>query len=141
MLSTPVKSSRTRATESLVVKGVALLERDGSAAFAQMRQPGSEWFDGETYLFSYDLECNVLFNAASPEKEGSNTHSHPDKNGKLFHNALVAVASTPEACGWVDYAWPKPQQDEPSQKWTYSKAVSIDGTPAVLMSGFYSDSS
>ena len=135
----PMESDRTRATEALVTQGAALITRDGSAAFAKMRQHGSEWYDGETYLFSYDLECNVVFNAASPEKEGSNTHGHPDMNGKLFHNALVDVAGTPKECGWVDYAWPKPGETDPSQKWTFSKAVSIDGTPAVLMSGFYTD--
>lgn len=90
------------------------------------------------YLFAYDLDSNVLFNAASPEKEGHNVLGLPDANGKLFYDALVAVAADPCGRGWVDYAWPRPGEAEPSQKWTFAAAVSIDGKAAVLMSGFYS---
>jgi ubiquinone/menaquinone biosynthesis C-methylase UbiE len=137
LTAAPPPSERTTATKALVARGVALLEANGASAFPELRKEGSEWFHGDTYLFSYDLDSNVLFNSASPEKEGSNTLGHPDKNGKLFHDALVRVASTPERRGWVDYMWPKPGETEPSQKWTYARGVSIDGKAAVLMSGFY----
>ena len=106
--------------------------------FAELRRVGSKWFHGDTYLFAYDHQCNVLFNAAAPQKEGSNVAGHEDKNGSKFHDALVVVASTtPEKRGWVTYWWPRPGETQPSQKWTYSQALSIDGVQAVLMSGFY----
>jgi len=133
----PIKFLQRTKTEALVTAGAALLESKGAAAFQELSEAGSKWFKGSRYLFVYDLKCNVLFNAASPEKVGKNTRGHPDKNGKLFHDALVAQADMPNKCGWVDYMWPKPGQDKPSQKWTYSKAVTIDGKRAVLMSGFY----
>jgi len=133
----PIKFFQRITTEALVTAGAALLESKGTTAFQELSEAGSKWFKGSRYLFAYDLKCNVLFNAASPEKVGKNTHGHPDKNGKLFHDALVAQADMPDECGWVDYMWPKPGQDKPSQKWTYSKAVTIDGKRAVLMSGFY----
>lgn len=132
-----VKIFQTRKAKALVADGADLLDSKGAKAFQEMSKQESKWYKGNTYLFVYDLECNVLFNAASPEKVGKNTKGHPDKDGKLFHDALVAQADTPYMCGWVNYMWPKPGQDKPSQKWTYSKAVTIDGTPAVLMSGFY----
>jgi len=132
-----IKFFQRSKAEALVADGAALLESKGTHAFQEMSKAGSKWFRGSTYLFVYDLKCNVLFNAASPEKVGKNTKGHPDKNGKLFHDALVAQADMPDKCGWVDYMWPKPGQDKPSQKWTYSKAVTIDGKRAVLMSGFY----
>ena len=125
------------ATEAVVEAGVALLLKEGSLAFPKLRQNPSEFYHDDTYLFLYDLESNVLFNAASPEKEGHNTLGLPDSNGKLFHDELIAVASTPERCGWVDYMWPKPGETEPSGKRTYSKAVTVDGKEGVLMSGFY----
>jgi len=133
----PIKFFQRITTEALVTAGAALLESKGTTAFQELSEAGSKWFKGSRYLFAYDLKCNVLFNAASPEKVGKNTRGHPDKNGKLFHDALVAQADMPDECGWVDYMWPKPGQDKPSQKWTYSKAVTIDGKRAVLMSGFY----
>ncbi len=79
----------------------------------------------------------MLFNSASPQKEGSNVRGHVDKHGNKFHDALVAVAATPERCGWVSYWWPRPGEASPSQKWTYSRALKVDEVPAVLMSGFY----
>jgi signal transduction histidine kinase len=39
--------------------------------------------------------------------------------------------------GWVDYMWPKPGKTKPSQKWSYVKAVQVDGTPAFIGAGFY----
>jgi cytochrome c len=39
--------------------------------------------------------------------------------------------------GWVDYMFPKPGQTKPSQKWSYVKAVNIDGTPGFVGAGFY----
>jgi cytochrome c len=132
----PPPSARVRATEDLVNKGAELVRTQGADAIAEFHKPGSEWFDGETYLFAYDFDNNVLFNSASPEKKGLCTLGHPDANGKLFHDELVRVAQA-DGSGWVGYAWPKPGQEEASQKWTFSKAVSIDGKPAALMSGFY----
>ena len=38
---------------------------------------------------------------------------------------------------WVDYMSPRPGQTQPSQKWTYVKAVTIDGVPGLAGSGFY----
>jgi hypothetical protein len=39
--------------------------------------------------------------------------------------------------GWVNYWFPKPGQTEPSEKWSYVKAVTIDGTPGLIRAGFY----
>jgi len=40
--------------------------------------------------------------------------------------------------GWVDYWLPKPGATEPSQKWSYVKAVKADGI-ALVGAGFYPD--
>ena len=132
----------------------------GAAAFAAFRVPGSRWFTGSTYLFSYDLTCNVLLNAAFPAREGTNVSGHGDVKvrrrrrarsrgattrdrdvgwvqGKLFHDAFVTVARSPAGAGWVDYYFPRPGQTEASKKWTFVKAVRVDGVDALLASGFY----
>jgi hypothetical protein len=49
---------------------------------------------------------------------------------------MIRTAQT-RGSGWVDYAFPKPGQTQPSRKWTYVKRVQIDGTPALIASGFY----
>jgi len=97
---------------------------------------GTVWFNGNTYLFVYDLKSNVLFNAAFPAREGTNTTGQKDANGKLFHHDFIRVAET-TGSGWVDYMWPKPGQTEPSRKWAYVKAGNVDGVPSLVAPGFY----
>ena len=143
-------------TTHLVDSAAALLRRDGSEAFDLFRVAGSAWCDGDTYLFAYDYDLNVLFNAAAPEKEGTNVGGHPDAKGKLFHDAFVRAAKLEEAAArtrdetfeepptggtgtWVDYKWPRPNTTEPVLKMTYVRAVRIDGKGAALMSGIYLD--
>jgi EamA-like transporter family/Cache domain len=56
--------------------------------------------------------------------------------GKLFLVELMKTAQSNRS-GWVDYMWPKPGQSQPSQKWSYVKAVKIDGAPGYVAAGFY----
>ena len=52
-----------------------------------------------------------------------------------FHDQILKVAKT-KGSGWVDYWLPKPGQTEPSQKWSYVKAVKAEGV-AVVGAGFF----
>ena len=133
---TPPPSEKAQQTEALVNKAAALIDKNGKAAFAEFRKKDSEWFHGDTYLFSYDMNANVLLNPAFPKREGTNVHDQKDAKGKLFHVEIVKTAET-MGSGWVDYTFPKPGQTEPSQKWTYVKRVTIDGVPGLIGSGFY----
>jgi cytochrome c len=132
----PPPSEKAKQTEALVNKAAALVDKNGKAAFAEFRKKDSEWFHGDTYLFSYDMNANVLLNPAFPKREGTSVHGQKDAKGKLFHDEIIKTAET-MGSGWVDYMFPKPGQTEPSQKWTYVKKVTIDGVPGLIGSGFY----
>jgi cytochrome c len=133
----PPASERAKQVEALVNKAAALIESNGKASFSEFRKKDSEWFHGDTYLFVYDLNANVLLNPAFPLREGTNVTGQKDANGKLFHNEIIKVAET-KGSGWVDYMFPKPGQTEASsQKWAYVKKVTIDGIPGLVASGFY----
>ena len=134
--SSPPASPKAREVEKLVEKAAAVVDAKGKAAFAEFRKKGSEWFHGDTYLYAYDLNGNVLLNPAFPAREGTNVHGQKDANGKLFHDAIIHTAETTRS-GWVDYMFPKPGQKQPSQKWAFVKAVNIDGVPGLIASGFY----
>ncbi len=136
--SSPPASEKADQTKALVNKAAALIESKGKAAFPEFRAKGSEWFHGDTYLFVYDLQANVLLNPAFPAREGTNVKGQKDANGKLFHDAIIRTAEI-EGSGWVDYMFPKPGQNQPSQKWAYVKRVKIDGVPGLVASGFYPD--
>lgn len=132
----PPPSEQVKKIEALVDKAAALVNSKGKAAFAEFRKEGSEWWFGETYLFAYDMNLNVLLVAAFPENEGKNQTGRKDSNGKLYHDEFVKVVQS-KGSGWVDYMFPKPGQTQPSQKWSYVKAVKVDGVPALIGAGFY----
>jgi cytochrome c len=133
----PPSSEKARHIEALVNTAAALVEREGrNAAFARFRTRGSEWFQGDTYLFAYDMQLNVLLNAAFPQREGRNMRGERDAAGKAVHDELAKVVQA-RGAGWVDCVMPKPGTSKPAKKWAYVKGVIVDGTPAILGSGFY----
>ena len=54
----------------------------------------------------------------------------------LFWAEFLKVIQS-KGSGWVDYMFPKPGQSQPSQKWSYIKAINIDGTRGFVGAGFY----
>ena len=136
--SSPPPSPKAQQVEALVNKAAASIDAKGKAAFSEFRMKGTEWFHGQTYLFAYDLKGNVLLNPAFPAREGTNVSGQKDTNGKAFHDAMIQTAKA-QGSGWVDYMFLRPGQTQPSHKWTYVKAVTIDGVAGLVGSGFYSD--
>ena len=133
----PPASPEVQRIESLVSKAAELVDAKGKAAFSEFRQRDSEWWKGNVYVFAYAPDGTVLLNPATPSREGKSYPGEKDKRGKLFHDALVETAKT-KGSGWVDYWLPKPGATEPSQKWSYVKAVKADGI-TLVGAGFYPD--
>ena len=131
----PPASAEAKRIEALVNKAAALVERKGMAAFVEFRQRGSEWWSGDVYVFAYAPDGTVILNPAFPAREGRAYHGEKDRKGKAFHDELIKTAQT-KGLGWVDYWLPKPGQTEPSQKWSYVKAVKADGV-LLVGAGFY----
>jgi cytochrome c len=132
----PPDSPMAKQIVATVDKAASLIDAKGKSVFPEFRQKGSEWFNGDLYLFVADNTGLELFNAAFPKYEGVNTNDMKDPNGKLVQIELIKMAQQ-KGSGWVDYLWPKPGQSQPSQKWAYVKAVKIDGTPGFVGAGFY----
>ena len=131
----PPTSPEAKRIEALVNKAAAFVDNKGKAAFAEFRQRGSEWWSGDVYVFAYAPDGTVILNPAFPAREGRAYHGEKDKKGKAFHDELTETART-KGSGWVDYWLPKPGQTEPSQKWSYVKAVKADDV-LLVGAGFY----
>jgi len=129
-------SEKAKQIEVLVNEAAALIESKGKAAFEEFRKKDTQWYSGDTYLFVYDFKSNVLFNAAFPEREGTNTTGQKDANGKLFHHDFIQMAKS-NGSGWVNYMFPKPGQTQASQKWAYVRGLNLGGVPSLVASGFY----
>jgi cytochrome c len=123
----PIEAKRI---EALVDNAAALVDIKGKAALSEFRERGSKWWSGDVYIFAYASDGTVLLNPAFPMREGHSYHGETDKKGKAFHDELIRIAQT-KGSGWVDYWLPKPGQTEPSQKWSYVRAVKAEGIVLV----------
>jgi signal transduction histidine kinase len=132
----PPPSPQATKIQTLVDKAAALVDKQGKAALAEFRKRDSEWWSGNTYLFAYDMKLNVLLNPAFPQREGTNAHGEKDSNCVFFHDEFVKAVQA-KGSGWVSYLFPKPGQTQPSTKWSYVKAITVDGTPGLIGAGFY----
>jgi methyl-accepting chemotaxis protein len=126
----PPESEQAKQIVALVEKASALIDSNGQSIFPEFRKTASEWRTDDTYLFIQDLKGNVLFNGGFPKLEGTNV------SGRKEVVEFVKVVQS-KGSGWVAYLFPKPGQSQPSQKWSYVKAVNIDGTPGLVGAGFY----
>ena len=135
--SSPPSSDQAKRIQMLVDRAAELVNTKGKEAFTEFRQRGSEWFSGDTYIFAYAPDGTLVLNPAFPAREGHSYHGEKDKKGKAFHDEIMKTAQT-KGSGWVDYWLPKPGKTEPSQKWSYVKAVKLEGV-AVVGAGFFPD--
>lgn len=134
----PPDSAKAKQIAALVDKAAALVESKGKSAFPEFRKDGSEWRSDDTYLFVHDMKGIALFSVGFPKLEGTDTSGLKDSNGKLITMELIKMAQS-NGSGWVEYMFPKPGQTAPSHKWSYVRAVKVDGTPAYIGAGFYSE--
>ena len=132
----PPASEQSKRIEAMVNNAAALVDKEGKAALAGFRMRDSQWWFGNTYLFADDMNLNVLLNPAFPNREGTKAHGEKDANGVMFHDEFVKVVQS-RGAGWVAYMFPKPGQTQPSQKWSYVKAITMDGIPGLIGAGFY----
>jgi methyl-accepting chemotaxis protein len=132
----PPESDKAKQIVALVDKAAALIDSKGKSVFPEFRKADSEWRSGDTYLFVGDMKGMGLLNAAFPKLEGTDNSGIKDSNGKLIDVEFRKTVQS-KGSGWVDYMFPKPGQSQPSQKWSYVKAVKVDGTPGYVGAGFY----
>ena len=120
-----------------VEKAARLVETQGVSACAAFHE--QKWMAGDYYIFVTSAESNVtVCHPVRDDLVGQDQTNLQDAGGKYFIREMLAVASTPEGRGWVDYVWPKPGETTPSRKAAYVVSVSgPDGKRYVVGSGAY----
>lgn len=123
---------------SLVEDAVALVGSEGvEAACARFREPGSRWFEGETYVFVLNMEGRAICHPAQPSLEGRDLNEVRDPKGRPILELMVRELETSEE-GWVHYQWPRPGERIFRWKTTYVRRASApDGASVMVSSGRY----
>jgi signal transduction histidine kinase len=128
----------TRRLVHFVEDAAALLEREGSRAFAEFDRAGSFWRTAPTYLFVYDDRGTCLWHGLNRELVGRNLLSLRDALGKPVVEMVTAIGARPErdAAGWVFYLWEERVEFVPTWKASYvRKAVGPEGKVYLVGSG------
>ncbi len=121
---------------AFVEMAAAELEAKGEAAFADFRQADSKWFQGDKYLFVFDLDGNALCHAANPDLEGTSMVDTQDADGTSPTQEMLAVLESGDS-GWISYKWPKPGATEASDKAAYVMKAKLGDLTVAVGSGMY----
>ncbi|NQT23341.1 MAG: cache domain-containing protein [Candidatus Omnitrophica bacterium] len=118
---------------------VALIEKEGTAAFPAIRDAANQFIYQDTYVFVDNPDGIELVNPAFTEVEGTSLWDYQDEEGKYFTRELIELALT-KGSGWVNYLWPKPGQTKQSRKYTYVKKATYGDEVFIAGAGSYLES-
>ncbi|NOY13833.1 MAG: hypothetical protein GXP51_09215 [Deltaproteobacteria bacterium] len=131
----------TKPTVEMVMErvnaGVALINKEGRAAFDKFKGADSKFIYAGTYIWIHSPTTGeMLMHPMKPKLEGKNVNPLRDRAGKLLFVEFNRVA-TENGSGWVSYMWPKPGEKKPSMKVSYVKLAEHNGEKFVVGSGVY----
>ena len=130
----------TKRLVKLVEDAATLMERKGTAAFAEFRRKGSRWFNDQYFLFVYDRAGTNTFHPTIPELVGKNLMDLRDMHGKPLIRFITDVCRNPQrdAHAWVFYLWQEKNEFEPKWKSAYvRKVVMPDGEVCAIGAGHH----
>jgi signal transduction histidine kinase len=133
------QNSINERTKELVEDAVRLIEEKGEAAFPELRNEGTKWFNNDTYVFVWRTDGIRVVYPPDLNGEGQNMSTLIDATGKEIGRLFIEIALNEEGEGWIDYKWPKPGETEPSSKKTFIKLASYAENSFLVGSGFYLD--
>ena len=128
----------TRELVRFVTAATDAIRNEGEAVFPAFRVKDSRWYQGERYVFVWDLQGNRYVYPPDLAHEKGNQAALKDIDGKPIGQMFIDAAAGPSGEGWVHYQWYKPGDPEPSWKSTYvMRAVAPDGKTYLVGSGEY----
>jgi signal transduction histidine kinase len=113
------------------------LKSSGKAGIEEFNRKESRWVWKDTYIFVMDMESVTL--TAHPVNHnllGRNLIGLKDIKGNFFFIQFCEKAREEDG-GWVEYWWPKMDEQTPSRKFTY--VVQIPGTSLMVGAGVYDE--
>lgn len=129
---------KTRQTVILVEAAAKEIHARGEAVFNEFRQANSRWYQGDRYVFVWDLQGNRYVYPPDPAHEKQNLIGLKDVGGKPIGKMFVDIASSDDGKGWVHYQWNRPNDYLPLWKSTYiMRATAPSGKTYLVGSGIY----
>jgi signal transduction histidine kinase len=142
LLSTAPAFAGDAATRDEIIekckKAEALLLTNKEAGLAEIAKPKGQFVWKDTYVFLMDFDGNMLAHPTVPQLVGKGPLFHvTDKNTenpKPIFVEFVKIAKE-NGEGWIWYKWPKPNERQPVDKFTYIRRVGF--TNLIVGAGIY----
>jgi fructose transport system substrate-binding protein len=118
-----------------VKDAVALIARQGRAAFPALRDREGRFVFRDVYVFVLDANGVELVNPFFPALEGRNLIGLQDREGKevIRDELLLALR---QGSGWTAALWPDPRTGQPRRKLSYvSRVTTPQGETLVVGAG------
>lgn len=133
----PTSSDDAQQVVAFVDRAAALLETKGMAAFPEFKVKGGEWWQGDSYIFVFDMTGTIFMHPIYYELEGANYAHVKDIQMKSFVKEGLQIAST-TGSGWFDFLIPRPGLTTPTRRYVYIRTVNIpEGLTLIVGSGFW----
>lgn len=122
--------------QAMVERAVAYVQENGpEKAYQAFNTAGSEFFDGELYIFAYNSQGTTLALGAAPSLVGKDLSGLKSADGKLVIQDMIALARE-QGEAWYEYDWAHPETRKVQHKRSFVKL--IPGTDVFVGCGYYS---
>jgi signal transduction histidine kinase len=108
--------------QAMLQEAVAAVESDTDTALASFTAGEAPFKDKDLYVFCGDEAGNFTAHGANDQLVGTSMRDLEDKAGEPLGEKLYSAAAEGEM-QQVDYMWPRPGEEEPSQKSSYVTKV------------------
>lgn len=131
------KFEETKNLVKFVNRAAALIAEKGEDAFPSFREPSSNWYHEDIYVFVWDMDGNRVVYPADRDAERINLAALKDLDGKPLGELFLQAAKA--GGGWVHYYWPQPGQKSARWKSAYITAAKspVTGIDYLVGSGMY----
>ena len=135
-------SAQEDAVALKVREAASLVEEKGEESFPEFRENDSKWIYDDFYIFVWKINGTRAIRVVYPPDlrgEGQDVSDLTDFNGKNIGKLFVETALSESGEGWVPYKWTKPNETEPSTKYSFIKRAAFGEETYLVGSGFYVD--
>jgi signal transduction histidine kinase len=111
-------ANETRGTaeeaQAMVARAIAAYDAEGTAAFAAMNPPSTDFRDRDLYVFVFGPDDRNVVHGLDAGRIGTNAAQMVDSTGKAFGKEMMQKAN--EQGVWIDYVWRDPLTGKESAK-------------------------
>lgn len=121
---------------NFVDTAVKNIETKKELAFNDFRVKDSQWWQGDKYLFVYDMDGNTLVLPTNTSLEGVNRLAAQDDSGVFYIHEMITRLKDNDSA-WVIYTYPKPEKTAGNLKLAYVRKIKLNDKFIFVGSGIY----